>query len=55
MVATRAREALEIIEDKECGADILLVELHMPDMRGFEFLEQIKETSDLPVLGNKST
>ena len=51
MTAHRAMEALEIIRDKDLGIDMVLMELHMPDMCGLDLLDEIKRISDLPVLG----
>ena len=46
-----AMEALEMIRDKDLGIDMVLMELHMPDICGLDLLDEIKRISDLPVLG----
>ena len=40
-----------MIRDKDLGIDMVLMELHMPDMCGLDLLDDIKRISDLPVLG----
>ena len=40
-----------MIRDKDLGFDMVLMELHMPDMCGLDLLDEIKRISDLPVLG----
>ena len=40
-----------MIRDKDLGIDMVLIELHMPDMSGFDLLNEIKRISDMPVLG----
>ena len=50
-MAHRAIEALEMIQDKDLGIDMVLMELHMPDMYGLDLLDEIKRISNLPVLG----
>ena len=33
-----------------CGVDLVMTELHMPDMYGLDLLDEIRRTSKLPVV-----
>ena len=50
-MAHRAMKALEMIRDKDLEIDMVLMELHMPDMYGLDLLDEIKRISNMPVLG----
>ncbi|KAJ6807683.1 two-component response regulator ARR1-like [Iris pallida] len=49
-VCNRAKGALEILRQKKDGFDLVLSDLHMPDMDGFKLLEHIGLEMDLPVI-----
>ena len=54
-VASNGRECLELVEDKHF--DIVLLDLIMPEVDGFQVLEQLKQKDDAPavfVLSNLS-
>ena len=46
----RAHDALSIIRENGTRFDIVLSDVHMPDMDGFKFLELITSETDLPVV-----
>lgn len=46
----RAEFALKLLQDKRNGYDIVISDVHMPDMDGFKLLEQIGLQMDLPVI-----
>lgn len=46
--ASTGAQALQLIEREE--PDLLLLDLHLPDMDGFEVLERLREFSSLPVI-----
>ena len=48
ITTTRGKEALSLIERKR--PDVVILDLLMPDMDGFEVLKQIKERNNIPVL-----
>ncbi|RVX00969.1 Two-component response regulator ARR1 [Vitis vinifera] len=37
-------------EEGGCGVDLVMTELHMPDMYGLDLLDEIRRTSKLPVV-----
>ena len=48
LTANRGQEALEIIVDKK--PNLVLLDVMMPEMDGFEVLDRIREFSNLPVI-----
>ncbi|XP_074348169.1 two-component response regulator ARR2-like isoform X2 [Apium graveolens] len=46
----RADVALSLLREKKSGFDIVLSDVHMPDMDGFKLLENIGLEMDLPVI-----
>jgi len=42
-VALNGSEALSVIKDKDVCPDVILLDINMPVMDGFEFLENLKE------------
>lgn len=44
MTATGGREALEKVESE--SPDLILLDIMMPDMNGYEVIERLKATSD---------
>lgn len=44
------KEALEMLTQNEGEFDIVLTDVHMPDMDGFELLEKVGLGMDLPVV-----
>ncbi|XP_073004720.1 two-component response regulator ARR2-like [Typha latifolia] len=42
--------ALEILREHACDFDFLLVDVHMPEMDGFELLKIVKQQLNLPVI-----
>ena len=53
-ICSRAEIALSLLREKTNGYDIVLSDVHMPDMDGFKLLEHIGLEMDLPVI-SKST
>jgi len=43
--ASGAEEALKMIQSKECEPDCILLDIKMPIMDGFEFLEALEQSS----------
>jgi two-component response regulator (ARR-B family) len=46
----RAEVALSLLRENKNGFDIVLSDVHMPDMDGFKLLEHIGLEMDLPVI-----
>lgn len=46
----RAEIALSILRENKNGYDIVISDVHMPDMDGFKLLERIGLEMDLPVI-----
>lgn len=46
----RAEIALSMLREKKNGYDIVISDVHMPDMDGFKLLEHIGLEMDLPVI-----
>jgi DNA-binding response OmpR family regulator len=46
----RAEIALSLLRENKNGYDIVISDVHMPDMDGFKLLEQIGLEMDLPVI-----
>ncbi|KAL6503358.1 hypothetical protein OROGR_025281 [Orobanche gracilis] len=47
---TRAEVALKLLRDSKDGFDIVMSDVHMPDMDGFKLLEHVGLEMDLPVI-----
>lgn len=46
----RAEVALNFLRDNKNGCDIVISDVHMPDMDGFKLLEHVGLEMDLPVI-----
>lgn len=46
-LANNGEEALQLISDKKCIPDLILLDLNMPKMNGLDFLKQFKEHKSL--------
>lgn len=49
----RAEDALSLLRQYKNGFDIVLSDVHMPDMDGFKLLEYIGLEMDLPVISKE--
>lgn len=49
----RAEIALNLLRENRNGYDIVLSDVHMPDMDGFKLLEHIGLEMDLPVISKQ--
>lgn len=50
----RAEIALSLLRENRNGYDIVLSDVHMPDMDGFKLLEHIGLEMDLPVISKQN-
>lgn len=48
--SNQAEVALQLLRDKKDGFDIVISDVHMPDMDGFKLLEHVGLEMDLPVI-----
>lgn len=46
----RAEVALNFLRDNKNGCDVVISDVHMPDMDGFKLLEHVGLEMDLPVI-----
>ena len=51
---SRGAEALKTLRDRKEDFDIVLSDVHMPDMDGFKLLEHIALELDIPVMSESS-
>lgn len=49
-----ARDALNMLRDRKDGFDILITDVNMPDMDGFQLLEHVRAEMDLPVISEST-
>jgi DNA-binding response OmpR family regulator len=49
VVAVNGKHALDVIRQRGLP-DVAIVDIHMPEMNGIEFCEEIQQISDLPVI-----
>ena len=47
---SRATNALSILREKKGSFDVVISDVHMPDMDGFKLLEHVGLEMDLPVI-----
>lgn len=50
---SRAEDALSLLRRYKNGFDVVLSDVHMPDMDGFKLLEYIGLEMDLPVISKE--
>ena len=50
----RAADALKILRENKDGFDVVISDVHMPDMDGFKLLELVGLEMDLPVISKLS-
>ncbi len=48
LTASDGREALEAVQ--ACGPDLILLDIMMPTMDGYQFISQLRRVSDIPVI-----
>jgi DNA-binding response OmpR family regulator len=48
LTASDGREALDVLRDS--SPDLILLDIMMPNMDGYQFISQLRRTSDLPVI-----
>ena len=46
----RAADALKLLRENKDGFDVVISDVHMPDMDGFKLLELVGLEMDLPVI-----
>lgn len=51
----RAEIALDMLRTNKNGYDIVISDVHMPDMDGFKLLELVGLEMDLPVISKQPT
>lgn len=51
---SRGAEALKILRERKDDFDIVLSDVHMPDMDGFKLLEHIALELDIPVMSESN-
>ena len=51
----QAATALKLLREKKDQFDLVISDVHMPDMDGFKLLEHIGLEMDLPVISQYST
>ncbi|KAL2337228.1 hypothetical protein Fmac_011674 [Flemingia macrophylla] len=49
VTCTESLQALNLVRERKVRIDVILMELHMSNMNGLEFLQHIK--NDIPVIG----
>ncbi|KAL5727721.1 hypothetical protein ACHQM5_000882 [Ranunculus cassubicifolius] len=50
VVLTRATDALNILHERQGGFDVIITDIYMPIMGGFEFLQIVKKEFNIPVI-----
>ena len=50
-IHTESPLALNLVREKKDRIDVILIEVHMPTMNGYEFLQHVSKEIDVPVIG----
>ena len=50
VIANGGIEGLQILEENKDSCSLIILDIMMPDLDGFQVLQQVRQTSNVPVL-----